>query len=86
MIPRMDSDDLTREQIEKIQRVIAPTSRYLLSIRERMSETGFPDTDKIRQSIERAHDALHGLWIDLHYLKCKDQTGNPFQQPRRKTN
>ena len=85
MLPHMDKNDLTREQIEKMQAVIAPTSQYLRRVVERMLETGFPVDDTIRQSAERSQDALHTLWIHLHYLKCKDQTGSPFQQRPRKT-
>lgn len=85
ILPLMDGSDLTREQIEKMQGTIAPTSQYLRRVVERMEETGFPIDDTIRQATERAQDALHGLWIHLHYLKCKGQTGIPYRQRPRES-
>ena len=85
ILSHMDKNDLTREQIEKFQASVPPTSQYLRRVLERMADTGFPLDDTIRQATDRAQDALHGLWIHLHYLKCKDQTGSPFQKRRRKT-
>ena len=82
ILSHMDKNDLTREQIEKMQAVNAPTSQYLRRVVERMADTGFPLDDTIRQVTDRAQNALHGLWIHLHYLKCKDQNGSPFSKKK----
>jgi len=40
-----------------------------------------PYDDELRQCVVRAWDALHGLWVTLHYLKCNRAAG---RQPRHK--
>src|SRR5262245_17757904 len=71
----MDCQDLTREQLEQLQEHAGRTSRYYDALRERMQGRGFPYDDELRQAVNAVCDDLHSLWVKLHYLACKGQSG-----------
>ncbi len=66
----MQREDLTREQIEAIQAKIVAQLAYVGRLHMHMLRAGFPTTDKTFQLVAAAHDAIHRLRIDLHYLEC----------------
>jgi hypothetical protein len=71
------SDDLTCKQAEQIKNVIGPTGGYLYRLRERIDKQGFPKDDPLRLRVEAAHNAMHSLWVELHYMSCASGCGRP---------
>ena len=72
----MDSDAITKDQAKKLLKVVAPAKAYLHRLRERMEKVGFPPDDKLYLKVCKAQDALHDLWVSLHYLSV-DGAGRP---------
>jgi hypothetical protein len=73
MEARVDTDDLTAEQIESLLAKVTPALQYFYRLRRRIEQRGFPRDDKVRVLVERTHDALHDLRIALHYAACDRQ-------------
>jgi len=78
-LPGMDSGHLTCEQLEQLREQVARSSRYLRTLQERMRILQFPYDDELRQRVNRAADALHGLWVCVHYLDCNRSAGRAPQ-------
>jgi hypothetical protein len=70
----MHSGDLTTRQAEQLMTKVRPMVMYLGSVRARMVEQGFPPHDELLLIVDKAHDAVHHLFVDLHYRTCKGQT------------
>ena len=66
----MDSESLTKEQAATLLKVVGPAKGFLHRLRERMVKTHFPPDDRLFHSVCKAHDAMHDLWVRLHYLSC----------------
>ncbi len=62
----MKADDLTREQAHVIADRVAEMARYLLRLRKRMYELGFPEDDTLYELTGEARHHVHMLWLDLH--------------------
>jgi hypothetical protein len=75
----MDSRTIQRWQAEKLHRTLQPTLGFLHRLRDRMLKAGFLPDDPLFVRVCRAYDALHRLFIDLHYLSC-DGTGRPSRK------
>ena len=71
----MNSRDLTAEQAKQTRQQLLPSLRYLAALRNRVQQCGFPADDPLRQRVEQAHDAVHRLTIELHYLSCNGGVG-----------
>ena len=71
----MDELDITREQAEQMHNRVGEMLRYLVALRRRLDERHFPQNDRFRQRVEWAHDAVHGLWVTLHYMSCPGSVG-----------
>jgi NAD(P)-dependent dehydrogenase (short-subunit alcohol dehydrogenase family) len=54
--------------IASIYGVVRPSLRFLLALRQRTVDRGFPPDDELRQHVEGAADAVHKLSVTLHYL------------------
>jgi hypothetical protein len=72
----MDRDSVTKDQAKALNTAIQPKLAYLFRLRERMTKAGFPPNDKLYRLVENAYDAMHRLFIELHYLSC-DGVGRP---------
>jgi hypothetical protein len=73
-------DRLTRPQVEALRDAIHERMGYMLRVRERMEKTGFNPTDELYPPVRAAEDALHRLWVHLHYRSCERGTGRPAGQ------
>ena len=71
----MDCEDLSKEQLEQLKEQMGRSFQYFRVLKERMENGKFPYNDELRQRVETVSDALHGLWVSLHYLSCKGQCG-----------
>ena len=72
----MDELDITREQAEKLRDRVGEMVRYLSALRRRLDDRHFPQNDRFRQRVEWAYDAVHGLWVTLHYMSCRGSVGD----------
>jgi hypothetical protein len=66
----MDSMTLKNWQIEILQKSIHPMLGYLHRLLDRMQTVGFVEDDRLYQRASKAYDAMHSLFIELHYLAC----------------
>src|SRR5438552_6267333 len=71
----MDCEDLSKEQLEQLKEQMGRSLQYFRVLKERMENGKFPYNDELRQRVEAVSDALHCLWVSLHYLSCKGQCG-----------
>ncbi len=76
----MNRDDLTHEQAGKLRDVIGPQMCYLFRLRERMTKTGFLPDDKLYYLVDKAYDAMHKLFIELHYMSCQGGVCRPRKE------
>jgi hypothetical protein len=73
----MRSDDLTREEAEEIKATLTPMLSYLGRLQRRMTRRGFLPIDLLLCDVCRAHDGLHALRMNLHYLSVGHGVGRP---------
>jgi len=67
--------DLTTGQAAKINDRIRPLVSYLYRLKERMERRSFPRDDPYYLLVVRAHDAMHRLFVETHYMSCKQGVG-----------
>ena len=72
----MDRESIKKSQAAVINKSLFRSLNYLLRLRERMQQVGFPHDDKLYLMVCKAYDAVHALHIETHYLSC-DGVGNP---------
>jgi len=65
----MNSDDLTREQVEAILARLTPTLGYLTRLSARMDRKGFAD-DPFAAEVRKAQRTMQDLRAHLHALGC----------------
>ncbi len=56
-----------------------PKVNYLVRLRKRMVEVGFPPNDKLYLLMCKAYNAMQQLSVEVHYLSC-DGVGNPARK------
>jgi hypothetical protein len=60
--------ELSRDQIEQLSRDVRPMAAYLHRLQARMDAVGFAPGDRPYRSVRKAVDAMHTLFVELHYL------------------
>src|SRR6267142_581360 len=75
----MDSSDFTHDQLEQLNDQLTRSCGYLRALQQRMQNLQLPYDDELRQRVNRAADALHGLWVCVHYLDCNRSAGRAPQ-------
>ncbi|HKB00979.1 MAG TPA: hypothetical protein VKD90_02110 [Gemmataceae bacterium] len=68
---------LTPAQAEALRNLIQPRLAFLVRLRERMEQRGAVSTDKLYQLVRAAENALHSVYVEVHYLSCEGGTGRP---------
>jgi hypothetical protein len=63
----MHSNDLTNDQLEALMKKLRPMQFWLGRLKERMVAQGFLPHDELFQLVDKAHNSLHHLFVDLHY-------------------
>lgn len=66
----MNSKDLTREQLETLNKQVGRPLRWLLALQRRMERRGFTNEDELFRVTQQAYDKVHHLSVVLHYLNC----------------
>jgi hypothetical protein len=74
-VRRVNSKNLTREQLAIIQFPVLRQLRYLGKLRDRMNRLGFMPDDELWQAATRAFNAVHELRMRIHYLSCPGGVG-----------
>jgi hypothetical protein len=67
--------DVTPDQAQKLQPIIARYLRFLNRLCERMDKLGVSPADPVKLSALKARDALQELHISCHYATCKIGVG-----------
>jgi hypothetical protein len=57
--------------------------RYLARLQRRMIKRKFLESDPLLQRVRAAHNAIHALSVELHYLSVESGAGRPSRSPRR---
>jgi hypothetical protein len=68
---------LTRQQADALRDAIQPRLAFFVALRERMERRGCARTDKLYQLVRAAENALHAVYVEVHYLSCAGGTGRP---------
>ena len=73
----MKSTQLTTRQAEAFRQRVQPMLRFLLLCRKRLEAREFDQDGKLYQAVAKAHDAMLGLHMELHYEACGRGVGRP---------
>lgn len=71
----MDSRDVLPEHAARIRHALRPKLQYLGRLKARMEDLGFVPSDPLFILVKNAHDSLHALCVELHYMSCKGGVG-----------
>ncbi len=71
----MDSRTIKHAHARRIADEIGRSLGYLSRLSARMDAVGFPPDDKLRMLVARAHEAMHALRVEAHYLGCQNGVG-----------
>ena len=66
----MRSDDLPREQLDRLRLRLRPSLGYLSRLKTRMERRGFSVHDKMFALVLKSHAAMQELVMEIHYLAC----------------
>ena len=67
---------LTRDQADAFARAIHTRLGYVVRARERMERAALT-SDPVYQLVRAAEEALHSLFVAVHYRSCDGGTGEP---------
>jgi len=71
----VDSNKLTTVQVRLLSEGLFPRVNYLYRLKTRMEKTGFVPGDPLDLPVCRAHEGIHRLWVEVHYLSCESGVG-----------
>jgi hypothetical protein len=66
---------LSQKQAKAFMQRIQPILRFLWLCRGRLDERGFDPQSPFYAAVAKAHDAVHGLHVERHYLSIKRGVG-----------
>lgn len=73
----MESDDLTKEQLEKLYNAFWPHLNFVVRLDKRLDELGFKEHEPMRKEVIAARNAMQALGVHLHYARCEGNVGYP---------
>jgi hypothetical protein len=76
----MNSVHVTKAQARHLEHELFPPTNYLIRLRNRMHERGFPHDDPLYQRVCEAYEAMNTLRMHVHYLAA-DGAGRPSTPP-----
>jgi hypothetical protein len=62
----MNGNDIKKWQAKKISDALYQPTNYLIRLRQRMEQRGFPPNDSLYQLVCAAHDAVNRLRIAMY--------------------
>jgi len=60
---------VTQADARALVEAVRRRARDMVLLRERMEKTGRTD-DPLYPAVRAAHEAMHSLWVHLHYRAC----------------
>jgi hypothetical protein len=66
----MDSKTLQPWQAKAICKALYPGANYLIHLRRRMEERGFPPVDNLYKLVCAAYEAVNHLANTTHHMSC----------------
>jgi hypothetical protein len=66
----MNSLNITKDQARRIAAALYPPTNYLVRLRNRMHERGFPQDDPLFVLVGNAYEALNHLRLYVNNLSC----------------
>jgi hypothetical protein len=73
----MDSKAIKAWQARAICEALFPGTNYLVRLRRRMEQIGFPPDDDLYRHVCAAHDAVNQLRMKTHYMACSGAGAPP---------
>ncbi len=73
----MDSSDITPEQAKRIHEVAHRMLGYLHRLEKRLTELSFDPRDPFYALVVEAHNSIHKLSVESHYMSCKGGVSRP---------
>jgi hypothetical protein len=67
--------DITPEQAEKLQPIIARYLRFLNRLCQRMDRLSVPPSNDVKMAALKARDATQELHVSCHYATCTSGVG-----------
>ena len=64
----MSRGDIQKWQAKRISEALFPATNYLIRLRRRMEQRGFPPDEPLYREVCAAYDAIHRLGMSMHYL------------------
>ena len=71
----MDSSQIKPEQAMRLCASLRGSMAYLLKLRQRMEELGFPPDDPLYRATTHAQQAIQDLHVRAHYCSCTSGVG-----------
>jgi hypothetical protein len=78
----MERPRLTPKQAEALRDRIRPMLYFLLRCRRRLEKLGFDQGGVIFRAVDKAHAAMHELFVTLHYESCGRGVGRASEERR----
>ena len=80
----MNRGDIQKWQAKRISQPLYPATNYLVRLRRRMEQRGFPPDDPLYLEVCAAYEAIHRLGMSVHYLSCDGvgRASTDERQPR----
>lgn len=72
------------QQAQRLCEAIRPSLAYVVRLRRRMEQLGFPPDDVLYRAAARAHDAMQELHVRAHYCACPLRTSRPRENRSRR--
>jgi len=66
----MTSDELTAEEAKVIGTALFPGRNYIARLIKAMEKAGFLPDDPLYRKAEKVRDAMHDLFVFVHYKSC----------------
>jgi hypothetical protein len=76
------TDDLSRDQMEALARVVTRQQRFFNALIRRMDRRGFEPSDPLHRLSVQAQSVLQNLRMHLHYATCQSGVGKLAKSER----
>jgi hypothetical protein len=77
----MTQNDLSKQQIDQLSRMLFPSLNLMSRLQRRMDEARFPGNDPLYLNVLKAQSVMQELYTRVLYLGCSG-VGSPAHGPR----
>ena len=71
----MNCDDVTHDQARRVHEALDGPLLYLQRLEQRLTDRAFDPAERFYQLVVEAHNAIHRLSIETHFMSCKTGVG-----------